>query len=116
MTSPAPHCAQLALLVKAPNIPDTIRNLISKDLPGGPTHVFVPCREYDFVGFQFATISEQQSMRLDLCDLLPLLDFDLAVYDKLTSPNINVVSTTSLKVSEVDQLPSFDNSLQVPTS
>ena len=105
MTSPAPHSAQLALFIKAPNILDAICNLIPEYLPGSPTHVFVPRRKYNFVGFQFAAISEQQSMRLDFCYFLPLLDFDLAIYDKLTSPNINVVSATSLEVSENGQLP-----------
>lgn len=49
----------------------------------------LPSGKYDLISLQFGAIGEQQSMRLDLRDLLALFDFDLAINDKLTCSHVN---------------------------
>ena len=65
-----------------------IGDFVSEYLSGGSTHVLIPGRKDNLIGVQFGPISEQQAMRLDLSDLLALLDFDLAINDELTGSNV----------------------------
>lgn len=86
-----PHCPQLTFFIKTPNIFHLISDFVSEYLSGGTTHVLIPSRKDDLISLQFGPISEQQAMRLDLSDLLALLDFDLAINDELTGSNVDAV-------------------------
>ena len=93
-----PHSPQLALLVKAPDVFDAVRQRISKDLPRLRAHVLVPGREDDLVRVQLRPVPEAHGVRQDLVDLLALLDLDLAVDDELRRAHVDVIPAAALEV------------------
>lgn len=96
----APQGPDFALLIKAPDILDLIRELVAEDTSGLSAHVFVAGSKDDFVGRQFGAVCKFQAVGLDLGDLLTLLDLNLAVDDQLTGANIDIVSTSTLEAGE----------------
>jgi hypothetical protein len=78
-----PHCPDFALLLKAPQILNLLRQLISKDLPRLRPHILISRRENNLVCRQLKSISGLYPMGQNLRDFLALLDLDLAIDNEL---------------------------------
>ena len=70
-----------ALLVKRPAGVHSLRYILSNDSLYGISHRAITCGADNDIGFQKVAIGKYEPVRLNLCNLLPLLNLDLSICD-----------------------------------
>ena len=98
MPTPPPNRPQLPLLVVPPHISHPIRHAVPEDLPRRLPHVLIPSRKHDLIRLKLLPIGERHTVFVEARNLLPLLDFDLAVGDELRGPDVDVVPASTVHI------------------
>ena len=98
MSTPSKHRAQLALLIKTPNIAQLRLQFFAKDLTSLCPHIQVAGCKYDLVGGEFGAVGEAYALREDFGDLAALLDADGAGGDEGGGADVDIVAAAALEV------------------
>lgn len=99
----AAYSLKLSFCIQVPNVRTPIRNLVAQDLPYCRAHIIVSSGKDNNIRWQGITIGQKQlaiSKAIDTTRVV--IDLDLAIDDKLTTPDVDIITPATGKICAID--------------